>query len=168
MVGRRPSPERHPIAAGTRLKEAPLSYLSLCVLRPMHDCLLISRLSQWGPDMTRVPSPDRSVWYLVGRAALAVLGFVVLLLGMVLCATFWLLPVGLPLGLLGAAFMGAAGESPPVKSGPKPASVVLSPKKAVREPPVLPECTPGSLQGLAVLAPVSVEDPGSLETGWRA
>ena len=120
--------------------------------------------------MTKVPSPHRSVWFLVGRAALAVAGLVVLFLGIALCATFWLLPVGLPLGLLGAACMGAVGEGPPVKAGPKPASVVVSLKKAVREPATLPEPEPGSLPGLTVLVPVTVDDLGrtKLESWWRA
>jgi hypothetical protein len=81
-----------------------------------------------------------------------------MVLGIAMCATFWLLPVGLPLGLLGAAFMGAAGESPQVNMGSDPGRVVLTHEESVREPMLLPECAPEGLQAVGVLGSVSVED----------
>ena len=106
--------------------------------------------------MSRVLSSRHSVLCVLGHAALAVFGFLLTLFGIALCATFWLLPVGLPLGLLGAAFMGAAGERPQVKLGSHPASVVLGPEEAVRKPVLLSDYE--TEKGVGALDPAHVQD----------
>lgn len=62
-------------------------------------------------DMPTSPSSRHSLSCGLGHAGLAILGFVLTVFGIALCATLWLMPIGLPLALLGVAFMGAAGES---------------------------------------------------------
>lgn len=61
--------------------------------------------------MAAVHTPHHGVSYVLGHAALGTLGFVCTLIGIALSATLWLLPIGLPLALLGVAIMEAAGES---------------------------------------------------------
>lgn len=61
--------------------------------------------------MTTMHSTHHTVSYVLGHAGLAILGFVSTLLGIMLCATLWLMPIGLPLALVGVALMEAAGES---------------------------------------------------------
>ena len=61
--------------------------------------------------MPTVTSAHHPLWYAVGHVALAGLGLGCTLVGVALCSTFWLLPIGLPLALLGIALMEAAGEA---------------------------------------------------------
>ena len=51
------------------------------------------------------------VFYSLSHMVEAVFGFLLAVIGIALCATFWLLPVGLPLALVGVALMEAAGEA---------------------------------------------------------
>ena len=60
--------------------------------------------------MATVPARHHSASYVLGHAGLCIGGFMLTLFGIVLCATLWLMPVGLPLALVGVAVMGAAGE----------------------------------------------------------
>ena len=60
--------------------------------------------------MAAAHTPHHGVSYVLGHAALGTVGFVCALVGIVLCATLWLMPVGLPLALVGVAIMEAAGE----------------------------------------------------------
>ena len=112
--------------------------------------------------MLRVASSRRSALCLLWHATLAVFGFVLLLLGIAMSATFWLLPVGLPLGLLGAACMGAAGESPQIPLGSDLESVVLGPEESVRESILVLGYETGTPQVLGALLAVPLEDQESI------
>lgn len=61
--------------------------------------------------MATVPARHHSASYVLGHAGLCIVGLMLTLFGVVLCATLWLLPVGLPLALVGVALMEAAGEA---------------------------------------------------------
>ena len=58
-----------------------------------------------------VPSASTSLAQALGHLSQVLLGVLLLLLGGALLLTLWLLPVGLPLALLGLALIAASGNS---------------------------------------------------------
>jgi hypothetical protein len=63
-----------------------------------------------------VPSAGTSPAQALGDASRGLLGVLLLVVGGALLPTLWLLPVGLPLALLGAALIAAPGSPGPCRS----------------------------------------------------